>query len=87
LRTRAVRGDFYAAEHLIELGAAVIAAVNDDARDLLRVGNIFERIGGKQQKVPELSFFDGSGLVFEDRGRHELKGIAGAREVLALAEG
>ncbi|TMF38198.1 MAG: adenylate/guanylate cyclase domain-containing protein [Chloroflexi bacterium] len=30
---------------------------------------------------------DGSGLVFEDRGRHELKGIAGAREVLALAEG
>jgi class 3 adenylate cyclase len=30
---------------------------------------------------------DGSGLVFEDRGRHELKGISGAREVLALVEG
>ena len=27
---------------------------------------------------------DGSGLAFEDRGRHELKGIVGAREVFAL---
>jgi class 3 adenylate cyclase len=30
---------------------------------------------------------DGSGLTFEDRGRHELKGIAGSREVFALADG
>jgi class 3 adenylate cyclase len=30
---------------------------------------------------------DGSGLVFKDRGRHELKGIVGAREVFALTEG
>jgi hypothetical protein len=30
---------------------------------------------------------DGSGLAFEDRGRHELKGISGSREVLALADG
>jgi len=30
---------------------------------------------------------DGSGLVFEDRGRHELKGISGAREVVALVDG
>ena len=29
---------------------------------------------------------DGSGLVFESRGRHELKGIDGAREVFALVE-
>jgi class 3 adenylate cyclase len=29
---------------------------------------------------------DGSGFVFEDRGRHELKGIVGSREVFALAE-
>lgn len=29
---------------------------------------------------------DGSGLVFEDRGRHELKGINGSREVFALID-
>ena len=29
---------------------------------------------------------DGSGLVFEDRGWHELKGITGPREVVALAD-
>ena len=29
---------------------------------------------------------DGSGLAFEDRGRHELKGIVGAREVYALSD-
>jgi class 3 adenylate cyclase len=29
---------------------------------------------------------DGSGFGFEDRGRHELKGIDGAREVFALVE-
>jgi class 3 adenylate cyclase len=29
---------------------------------------------------------DGSGLAFEDRGRHELKGISGSREVLALVD-
>jgi len=28
---------------------------------------------------------DGSGFTFEDRGRHELKGIVGSREVFALA--
>ena len=27
---------------------------------------------------------DGSGFTFEDRGRHELKGIVGEREVFAL---
>lgn len=27
---------------------------------------------------------DGSGLIFEDRGAHELKGIAGARQVFAV---
>ena len=27
----------------------------------------------------------GSGLTFEDRGQHELKGITGARQVFALA--
>ena len=30
---------------------------------------------------------DGSGLIFEDRGRHELKGIVGSREVFALVDG
>jgi class 3 adenylate cyclase len=29
---------------------------------------------------------DGSGLAFDDRGRHELKGIAGSREVFALSD-
>ena len=29
---------------------------------------------------------DGSGLAFEDRGRHELKGIAGSREAFALID-
>ena len=29
---------------------------------------------------------DGSGFAFEDRGRHELKGIVGSREVFALSE-
>ena len=29
---------------------------------------------------------DGSGFAFEDRGRHELKGIVGPREVFALAD-
>jgi class 3 adenylate cyclase len=29
---------------------------------------------------------DGSGLAFEDRGRHELRGISGSREVLALVD-
>jgi class 3 adenylate cyclase len=32
------------------------------------------------------SLVDGAGFVFDDRGRHELKGIAGAREVFALVE-
>lgn len=30
---------------------------------------------------------DGSDMTFEDRGRHELKGINGAREVFALVDG
>ena len=30
---------------------------------------------------------DGSGMVFEERGRHELKGINGAREIFALIPG
>ena len=30
---------------------------------------------------------DGSGLTFDERGRHELKGISGAREIFALAQG
>ena len=30
---------------------------------------------------------DGAGLAFEDRGRHEFKGISGGREVFALARG
>jgi class 3 adenylate cyclase len=30
---------------------------------------------------------DGSGLTFDERGRHELKGISGAREIFALAGG
>jgi class 3 adenylate cyclase len=29
---------------------------------------------------------DGSGFAFEDRGRHELKGIVGSREVFAVSE-
>jgi class 3 adenylate cyclase len=29
---------------------------------------------------------DGSGFAFEDRGRHELKGIVGSREVFALTD-
>ena len=32
------------------------------------------------------SLVDGSGLAFDDRGRHELKGIDGTREVFALAD-
>jgi class 3 adenylate cyclase len=28
---------------------------------------------------------DGSGFALEDRGRHELKGIVGSREVSAIA--
>ena len=29
---------------------------------------------------------DGSGMQFEDRGAHELKGLAGTRQVYALIE-
>jgi class 3 adenylate cyclase len=32
------------------------------------------------------SLVDGSGLEFEDRGRHELRGITGEREVFALVD-
>jgi hypothetical protein len=54
----AMRGRFHAAEHLVEFGAVEVSAIQNDACDFLRVGNVFEGIGGKQNKVGELSFFD-----------------------------
>jgi hypothetical protein len=56
---------FHAAEHLVEVGAAKVTAVHDDSGDLLRVGDIFEGVGGKQHEVGELSFLDGPGPVFD----------------------
>jgi len=44
----ATRGVFHAAQHLVEFGAVEVPAVHDDTGNLLRVGNIFERVGGKQ---------------------------------------
>jgi class 3 adenylate cyclase len=32
-----------------------------------------------------LDLVDGSGLAFEDAGRHELKGISGARQLYRVA--
>src|SRR5437762_6735568 len=52
-----MRGGFHAAKHLVEFGAIEISAVHDDTGDLLRVGNVIERIGRKQQEVRELPFF------------------------------
>src|SRR2546422_9292132 len=59
----AMRGGFHTPHHLVEIGAAKVTAVHDDRGNLLRVGNIFERIRGKKHKVREHSFFDRSGLV------------------------
>jgi hypothetical protein len=39
------------------------------------------------RRGPSGALVDGSGLTFEDRDRHELKGITGARDVFALTDG
>ncbi len=59
-----MRGRFHAAEHLVKFGAVKIPAVQDDRGDFLGIGNVFEGVGGKQNEVGELPFFDRSSLVF-----------------------
>jgi len=42
-----MRGGFDAAEHLVKIGTAKVLAVHDDSGNLLRIGNVFQGVGGK----------------------------------------
>jgi len=53
----ATRGVFHAAQHLVEFGAVKVRPFTMTPANLLRVSNVFERIGGKQDEIRELSFF------------------------------
>lgn len=79
----------------IQIRAAVhtgeVELVGDDVRGV--AVHLAARVLGLAQPGETLvssttrDLVDGSGLAFEERGRHELKGINGAREIFALIHG
>ena len=78
----------------LEIRAAVhtgeVELVGDDIRGLaVHLASRILALAGPGEILASATtrdLVDGSGLVLEDRGRHELKGIVGAREVFALVE-
>jgi class 3 adenylate cyclase len=89
---RAIRSD--AAALGLEIRAAVhtgeVEVVGDDIRGVAvhRASRLFALAGPADILTSGTTrdLVDGSGLAFKERGRHELKGISGSREVFALAD-
>lgn len=79
----------------LQIRAAVhtgeVEVVGDDIRGLaVHLASRVLALAGPDEILASATtrdLVDGSGLAFEDRGRHELKGIVGAREVFALIDG
>jgi class 3 adenylate cyclase len=79
----------------LEMRAAVhtgeVELVGDDIRGLaVHLASRILALAGPGEILASATtrdLVDGSGLAFEDRGRHELKGIVGARELFGLVEG
>jgi class 3 adenylate cyclase len=78
----------------LEIRAAVhtgeVELVGDDIRGLaVHLASRILALAGPGEILASATtrdLVDGSGLVLEDRGRHELKGIVGPREVFALLD-
>jgi class 3 adenylate cyclase len=78
----------------LQLRAAVhtgeVEVVGDDIRGLaVHLASRLLALAGPGEILTSATtrgLVEGSGLAFEDRGRHELKGIAGPREVFALTD-
>jgi class 3 adenylate cyclase len=78
----------------LQLRAAVhtgeVEVVGDDIRGLsVHLASRILALAGPGEILASATtrdLVDGSGLTFEDRGRHELKGIVGPREVFALTD-
>jgi class 3 adenylate cyclase len=89
---RAIRSDAAALD--LEIRAAVhtgeVEVVGDDIRGVaVHLASRILAVAGPGDILASSTtrdLVDGSGLAFEDRGRHELKGISGSREVLALVD-
>jgi class 3 adenylate cyclase len=83
-----------AASFDLQIRAAVhtgeVEVVGDDIRGLaVHLASRLLALAGPGEILASATtrdLVDGSGLAFEDRGRHELKGIVGAREVYALSD-
>ena len=83
-----------AASFDLQIRAAVhtgeVEVVGDDIRGLaIHLASRFLALAGPGEILASATtrdLVDGSGLAFEDRGRHELKGIVGARQVFALVD-
>jgi class 3 adenylate cyclase len=83
-----------AASHDLQIRAAVhtgeVELVGDDIRGLaVHLASRLLALAGPGEILASTTtrdLVDGSGLAFEDRGRHELKGIVGAREVFVLRD-
>ena len=78
----------------LQIRAAVhtgeVEVVGDDIRGLaVHLASRLLALAGPDEILTSATtrdLVDGSGFAFEDRGRHELKGIVGSREVFALSE-
>jgi class 3 adenylate cyclase len=89
---RAMRG--FAESLDLRIRAAVhtgeVEIVGDDIRGLaVHLASRLLALAGPGEILASATtrdLVDGSGFAFHDRGRHELRGITGSREVFALAE-
>ena len=78
----------------LQIRAAVhtgeVEVVGDDIRGLaVHLASRLLALAGPDEILTSATtrdLVDGSGFAFEDRGRQELKGIVGSREVFALIE-
>jgi class 3 adenylate cyclase len=83
-----------AESHDLQIRAAVhtgeVEIVGDDIRGLaVHLASRLLALAGPDEILVSATtrdLVDGSGFVFEDRGRHELKGIVGSREVFVVVD-